>query len=228
MIEARFEVTVALNILIIDDEPVFRDLITRKLTGEGFQTLSLPNANNLCQSMSDFSADVLIVDFEMPGTSGAEVVRAMRAIGPKTDIPILFLSGHSQWETKIQAYEAGADDYICKDAPMEEVVMRVRALARRIPQATKGLQFIKDALKVTYDGQDLGLTRSEYLLLHTMATKSGKVVSREDLAHSISSGSFVSPRTVDVHMAALRRKMAPWPGKINSIRGVGFVLVGPK
>jgi two-component system, OmpR family, response regulator PrrA len=221
------------SILVVDDDDAIRDAVERGLALHGFLVFGAPDAEAATTSIARSRPDLVVLDIGLPGISGIELCRRLRAID--VDVPILMLSARDQVGDRVDGLQAGADDYLVKPFALDELVARVQALLRRSRAAAPSTEVrIAGALWVdtqrriaTVHGTRLALSRREFDLLAALLTNQGIVLSRIRLLELVWGYDFeVDTNVVDVFVGYLRRKLdaAGMPGLIETIRGVGFVL----
>jgi two-component system OmpR family response regulator len=180
--------------------------------------------------------DVVLLDLMLPGLPGLEVCRELRA---RSDVPIIVLTARGEEADRVMGLELGADDYLAKPFSPRELLARIRAVTRRAkgragpalkPVKVGGLVIDPSARSVTLRGVPVELTAYEFALLHALAERAGRILSREQLmefARGSSEDSF--DRSVDVHVSRLRQKLGDDPKRprlIKTVRGAGYVLAG--
>ncbi|WP_051710587.1 response regulator transcription factor [Streptomyces sp. NRRL S-350] len=228
------------RVLVVDDDAAIRRTLERGLRLSGFAVALAEDGETalarLLPAAPDAAPpptapDVLVLDVSMPGLSGAEVCRALRARGD--DLPVLMLSALDEPADRVAGLQAGADDYLVKPFALEELVLRLRALLRRRPpqpadRVLAGPLSIDPATRQAHlDGRELRLTRREFELLTQLARNAGIVLSRELLLERVWGYDFeVRSDAVDTFVSYLRRKLEAdgRPRLIHTVRGVGFVL----
>ncbi len=227
------------TVLIVEDDPVLRGTLAYNLTREGFRVLTAADGEaGLEQARRERGdLDLVVLDVMLPGISGFQVLRALRA---ETDIPILMLSARGEQQDRIDGLELGADDYVVKPFVLRELLARVRAGVRR--RAIAGaqppavlfrgpLRIEIDRHRVLVDDEELSLRPKEYGLLTTLAFQPGKVFSRQDLLDAVwGEDVIVDERTVDVHISWLRGKLAEaglMPTVIQTVYGAGYRFAVP-
>ena len=186
---------------------------------------------------ADRRFDLVLLDIMLPGVDGFEVCRHLREIG---DTPIILLTARSGDSDKVIGLDLGADDYVIKPFSPRELMARVRAhLRRRRGPATlepilaaDGLQLDPNGVRVELDGREVGLTASEFRLLHALMRNPARVLSRDELIDALHGGDDpgIVDRTVDVHLGRLRRKLgddAASPRFIGTVRSVGYRFAQP-
>jgi DNA-binding response OmpR family regulator len=218
------------RILVVDDERALRHLLEVYLAKAGFEVLEAADGEQALSMLGDGRVDLAVVDVMLPGMDGFEVVRRIRA---RSAIPIILLTARGEETSRVAGLEIGADDYVVKPFSAPEVVARVRAHLRRnhdfvepSPVLRVGAVEIDPASRrCTLDGQPIELTRREFDLLAVMAQNVGLALSRDQLLDAGWDITYVSPKTVDVHVAGLRRKLGD-AISISTLRGTGYRLEG--
>jgi two-component system response regulator PhoP len=217
------------RILLIEDEPTLRRQVLERLAAEGFQADGSGTGDEGLYLAREYPFDAAIVDLGLPGLSGLDVIRRLRADG--SALPILILTARGRWQDKVEGLEAGADDYLVKPFQMEELVARVRALIRRAAGAPGQivacgvLRLDLAAQKASVDGRDVDLTSYEYRLLEYLVTHRPKVVSKAELADYLyDHDEDRDSNVLEVLVGRLRRKLDP-DGRlapIETLRGRGY------
>jgi two-component system, OmpR family, phosphate regulon response regulator OmpR len=216
------------HLLVVDDDARLRELLRRYLSDSGFRVTAAADASEARSSLASFAFDLVVLDVMMPGESGLELTRALRAEGR---VPVLLLTAMAEPEDRVNGLEQGADDYLSKPFEPRELVLRVRNLLQRRPAAdvaSKDIRFGGYRFDVVrgelYRGGDVvHLTAAEAGLLSMLAQKAGQAVSREELSMSLSG----NVRNVDVQMTRLRRKIERdprFPRYLQTVRGTGYIL----
>ena len=225
------------TVLVVDDEPSLVTLLTYNLKKSGFDVVSATDGPSAIATLAEQPIDIMLLDVMLPGKSGVEVTRELRA--EKNRIPIIMLTALDEEVDKILGLEIGADDYVTKPFSPREVIARVRAVLRRFDVTTpenksenKTKQFgnIKidfDKMVVQRDGEVIKLTPKEYELLAYMAEREGRVLSRETILHGVWGYEFTGPdtRMVDMHLSHLRDKIEndpKHPVHLKTVRGFGY------
>ena len=219
------------HLLVIDDDERLRALLQRYLSGNGFRGSTAADAAAARILMKSMAFDLLIVDVMMPGETGLEFTRSVRA---NSQVPILMLTARGEAEHRIEGLEHGADDYLPKPFEPRELTLRVSALLRRAaPPATSPHREVKmgeavfdpERGELRRKGKPVRLTTSESSLLKLFATNAGRPFSRTDLCTRLG---VSLERSIDVQVTRLRRKIEEDPKLplyIQTVRGVGYVLV---
>ena len=222
------------RVLVVDDEPDVRMLLRTNLRAAGFDVLEAANGAEGLAIAKHEMPTVIILDLMMPEMSGIEMCRALRKHPPTSRIPILMLTAKTTEEDKVAGFEVGADDYVTKPFSPREVVLRVRAVARRKPDqgvakpipARAGLITMDRAeMTATIGGKKLGLTSTEFRLLELFVRRAGSIQSRETLLSEVwGYQANLDTRTVDTHVRRLREKMGRAGRLVETVRGSGYRL----
>ena len=215
------------HILVVDDERAIRRLLRLYLTDAGFTVTEAADGNEALQQVGRGGIDLILLDIMLPGIDGMEVCRRVREIAP---IPIIMITARTDEAHRVMALDLGADDYVSKPFSAREVVARARAVLRRVnaPPETDRILALGDAVldpqsrTCTQNGVDVELTRIEFDLLAELASHPRVVYTRERLLERVwGYQSAVGAKTVDVHVANVRRKLGNDLG-IVAVRGVGY------
>jgi len=221
------------RVLLVEDEASISEPFTRALAREGFVPVLAETAAQARVALGEHQPDIVLLDLMLPDGDGRELAREMRAC---SQVPIIMLTARGSEIDRVVGLELGADDYVVKPFAAAEVIARIRAVLRRSRQQEPAAKLIVGdvtidaaARQVWALGRELSLTRKEFDLLLRLARSAGKVVTREDLMSDVwDENWFGSTKTLDVHMAALRRKLsedARAQPQIQTVRGVGFRFV---
>ncbi len=218
------------TVLVIDDDASLRDTIGLLLEKEGFRPVLAEDGKQGFRQALTLKPALILVDLRMPGMTGVEVCKQLRASGMKT--PLIVLSAIGDEIDKVLLLEIGADDYVVKPFGTRELLARIRALLRRTsPGDTKVLTFSDVEIDVTRRivskrGEELKLTRAEYNLLTYFLQNPDRALSRDMILNSVwGYESFPNTRTVDAHVVRLRQKLEPDAGSPRhflTVHGVGY------
>lgn len=232
------------KILLVDDDIELTDLLAEVLRLTGFE---VEVANNGQEALDKLNAShqLVLLDIMMPVLNGIETLKKIRQT---SNVPVMMLTARGEEIDRVLGLELGADDYLPKPFNDRELVARIKAILRRATPAEKetsqnsialsseentlefcGLVLHSGLQQASYNGQDLGLTGSEFALLHKLVLRPGQIVSREELSMNVL-GKHLSPfdRSIDMHMSNLRKKLPerdnglPW---LKTLRGRGYLLV---
>lgn len=225
------------TILVVEDEPAIQELITLNLEQSGYSPLRANDAEQAIELVRDELPDLVLLDWMLPGMSGIEFARRLRADRRTQDVPIIMLTARAEEHDKLSGLETGADDYITKPFSPRELNARIRALLRRrAPQTTddiveaSGLKLDPVSHRVSGNGKPLTLGPTEFRLLHFMMTHPERVYSRAQLLdHVWGDHVFVEERTVDVHVRRLRKALEQTDHDrlIDTVRGAGYRFSAP-
>ena len=222
------------TILIVEDEPKIADILAKYLSNAGYQTHWLTQGNEVASWVKDHQPNLILLDLMLPGKDGLEVCKELRQF---TVTPIIMLTALTEEIDRLLGLELGADDYICKPFSPREVTARVKAVLRRttshettsFPAETaksNGLVLERDRLTVYWGTEETVLTLVEFELLETLASKPGRIFSRQHLMEkAYPDNRIVSDRTIDSHIKKLRKKLdqlAPDKELIHSVYSVGY------
>jgi two-component system phosphate regulon response regulator PhoB len=227
----------AKRVLVVEDEPDIAALIAYQLTREGFRVETAANGNEALAAVSREIPDLVVLDRMLPGLSGDEVLQTLRTESATKTVPIMLLTAKREQEERIAGFELGADDYLTKPFSPRELVLRVRAILRRLEKSSgeAGGRVIRvgpvtvdvGAHQALLDGEELPLTPTEFRLLRSLVERSGRTQSRQQLlerAWSVDShiSDRIQTRTVDMHVRRLRAKLGRVGDWIETIRGFGY------
>jgi two-component system phosphate regulon response regulator PhoB len=222
----------AVNILLVEDEPGIQELLKFNLTQAGHRITVTGDAEQALQFLRHGLPDVILLDWMLPGMSGIDLCRRLRSDERYQPVPIIMLTARGEERDKVLGLDTGADDYITKPFSPRELVSRIKAvLRRRAPQMTgepveiDGLRLDPASHRVQGGGQPLELGPTEFRLLHFFMTHPERVHSRTQLLDQVwGDDVFVEERTVDVHIRRLRLALEPsgHAGLIQTVRGAGY------
>ncbi|AUM01626.1 phosphate regulon transcriptional regulatory protein PhoB [Zoogloeaceae bacteirum Par-f-2] len=220
------------NILLVEDEPAIQELIAANLARAGHHVVRAADAETAQRIVRDALPDLVLLDWMLPGMSGIEFARRLRADERTREIPIIMLTARGEEQDKVSGLEIGADDYITKPFSPRELVARIKAvLRRRAPQATEDAVTIGELRldpathRVSAGDRPVNLGPTEFRLLHFLMTHPERVHSRAQLLDQVwGDHVFVEERTVDVHIRRLRGALEPTGCDrfIQTVRGSGY------
>ena len=221
------------TILVVDDEEYIRDLVRTALTFSGFEVAVSADGVTALNDIQQLLPDLIVLDVNMPGFDGFEVVRRLRDSGDQT--PVIFLTARDSEEDRLSGFTKGGDDYVTKPFSLEELVARVQAVLRRTAPAEAGavpaitfadLEMDEKAHRVSRAGQALDLAPTEFNLLRYFMLNSEHVLSKQQiLDHVWHYGFEGDPNVVETYVSYLRKKTeALGPRLIHTVRGFGYVL----
>ncbi len=225
------------RVLLIEDEPGLVLTLTDRLTAEGFEVESAHDGDTGLQMASERRYDAILLDIMLPGKSGFDVCRDLRASGRQT--PILMLTARGMLADKVVGLKLGADDYLTKPFEMMELLARIEALLRRAPapSGAGGDTFVFGDVRVDFRsaeveraGRPVELSAKEFALLRCFIENRGALLSRDELLNRVwGYDAMPCTRTVDVHVAGLRQKLEANPRHprfILTVHGMGYKFVG--
>ena len=224
----------AATILVVEDEPAIQTLIAINLRRAGHEVVTALDAETAQRMVNEALPDLILLDWMLPGVSGLELARRLRADVRSRQVPIIMLTARGEERDKVQGLETGADDYITKPFSPRELLARIQAvLRRRAPEATEdsvemgGLRIDPAKHRVSADGRPVSLGPTEFRLLHFLATHPERVHTRSQLLDQVwGDHVFVEERTVDVHIRRLRGALEATglDRMIQTVRGSGYRL----
>lgn len=230
------------RVLVVEDEPDIAALIDYQLTREGFHVATTGDGKKALEAVARDIPDLIVLDRMLPGMSGDEVLKRLRAEAITASVPVLMLTARREPEDRIEGLELGADDYLTKPFSPRELVLRVQAILRRMQEnATGGGRSLRagpihldvDSHRTTVSGEELTLTPTEFRLLQVLVERRGRTQSRKqllekawDLESDVSQR--LQTRTVDMHVQRLRAKLGPSGEWIKTVRGFGYRLKIPE
>jgi two-component system response regulator RegX3 len=214
-----------MRVLVVEDEDAIAEPLAEGLRREGFE---VARASTGGEALAAGETDVILLDLRLPDMDGLDVCRRVRE---RSAVPIIVVTARGEEADRVVGLELGADDYVVKPFGLRELIARIRAVTRRTydrapdaPLRVGALDVDTRARRVHMDGREVELTPKEFDLLAALARDPGAAVSRRRLLEEVWDTSWYgSTKTIDVHVAALRRKLGD-PGLIETVRGVGFRL----
>jgi two-component system response regulator PrrA len=219
------------SVLVVDDDPGVRRALDRALRLEGFGVRLAQDGDEALEAVRGRPPQLIVLDMSMPGTDGLGVIRALRADGDAT--PICVLSARDGIDDRVEGLRAGADDYLVKPFSTAELVARLQALLRRVPDADVPVREVgplrvdRRRHQVWMDGRPLELTGREFALLACFADHAGQVLTRGQLLEHVWGYDFeVATNVVDVFVGYLRRKLEAGGHEriLKTVRGEGYAL----
>ena len=226
-----------LKVLVVDDEPNIRDLLSASLRFAGHQVATAANVTDAINMITDTKPDIVLLDVMLPDISGFGVTKKIRGMG--IEVPILFLTARDDTEDKITGLTVGGDDYVTKPFSLDEIMARISAIMRRTSKdgqdgsmITVGeLSINEDAHEVTVGAQVVDLSPTEYQLLRYLATNPNRVLTKAQILDHVWEYDFNGEMgIVESYVSYLRKKLDPLSQEplIITKRGVGYLLKGPK
>lgn len=217
------------HVIVLEDDPELRSLLTRGLREEGFEVSTAGTASELLALRPDEEPEAMIVDVGLPDADGRDLVQALRAQGSTT--PVIFLTARDALPDRLAGFAAGGDDYLTKPFAFAELVARLQALMKRagsdLAAQVGELRLDPGTHAASCGGKSADLTPTEFRILARLAARPGDAVRRRQIVESAwPHGAIVHDNTLDVYIARLRRKLASLPGapEIATVHGVGYSL----
>ncbi len=220
----------AARVLIVEDDEAIAEVVQRMLRIDGYKTEIAVDGEQALAISQTFNPDLVVLDLGLPRLDGTEVARRLREQG---DVPILMLTARDAVESKVEGFEAGADDYLVKPFERAELLARLRALLRRRPpRGTESLTFEDltvnpDSYEVLRADRRVELTQREFELLEYLTRNQRVVISRQQLLEDVwGYEPFADTNTIEVFVSNIRRKLEAEgePRLLHTVRGVGYVL----
>ena len=219
------------KLLIIEDEPDLRELLSFTLSREGYDVMEAETAETALQMLDSTLPDLAMVDWMLPGMDGIELVKRLRRDDVTEDLPIIMLTARGEEPDKLKSFDVGIDDYITKPFSPRELLARIKALLKRsgTPEnnilESNGIQLDLNGHRVTIDGQEIHTGPTEYRLLELLVRNPDRVFNRNQLLDRVwGRGVYVEERTVDVHILRLRKLLKPFglDRAVQTVRSVGY------
>ena len=220
-----------IKILLVDDEKDILEIVGYNLSQEGYQISTASNGKEAIAKAKKELPQLIILDVMMPEMDGIEACENIRKIPELQDTIITFLTARSEDYSQVAGFDAGADDYIAKPIKPKVLVSKVKALLRRLKEDTKttstltvgNIEINREEYKIINNGKEVILPRKEFELFYLLATKPGKVFTREEILDKVWGNEVVvGGRTIDVHIRKLREKIGD--DFFKTIKGVGYKI----
>jgi two-component system response regulator RegX3 len=221
------------RVLVVEDEESYRDPLTYLLRREGFEVSEAATGPEALAEFERAGADIVLLDLMLPGMSGTQVCRQIRAT---SSVPVVMVTAKDEEIDKILGLELGADDYVTKPYSSRELIARIHAILRRgrepdadpPPLQAGRVRMDVERHQVTVDGAQIPMPLKEFTLLEMFLRNPGRVLTREQLINRVwGPDHFGDPKTVDVHVKRLRTKIETDPARptlLTTVRGLGYKL----
>jgi DNA-binding response OmpR family regulator len=223
------------TVLVVDDEETIAEAVQARLESEGYRVLVAGDGSQAIETAARERPDLVVLDLMLPGMDGLEVCKQLQR---DRWVPVLMLTARTEEADKVAGFAVGADDYLTKPFSLRELVVRVRAILRRVerigqasssePLQLRGMSIDPTRRRVAVDGTDVPLTPLEFEILLTLAREPGVVFTREQLMERVwGYRDYAGGRVVDSHVARIRRKLGEdgdGPRFIRTIHGVGYAF----
>lgn len=220
------------NILVVEDERDILELLEFHLRQEGFETIKCDRGDKAIDLVQANQPDLIILDIMLPGEAGTEICKQLKQQDDTRHIPIIMLTARGEEIDRVVGFELGADDYVTKPFSPRELILRVKAILKRISAAgdekkevihSNGMTIDVPKHQVFINDEPVDLTATEFKLLLTLVERKGRVQTREMLLETVWGYDYPGfTRTVDTHIRRLRSKLGQWGDRIETVRGVGY------
>lgn len=215
------------KVLIVEDDPELRSVLSRSLREEGFEVDTVANGGDVLARAERGLPDIFVIDIGLPDADGRDICQALRARG--IEVPVLFLTARDAVVDRVAGFDAGGDDYVAKPFALVELVARIQALLRRggATAAFEAAGIVLDPVShgVSAGGVEIPLTPTEFRLLALLLARPGEAVRRRELVRAgWPHGAIVRENTLDAYVARIRRKLKQIDGspEIRTVHGVGY------
>jgi two-component system phosphate regulon response regulator PhoB len=222
------------RIMVVEDEEALTELLRYNLEGDGYDVETVMRGDDADTRLKEHIPDLIVLDWMLPGLSGIELCRRLRARSDTKQLPIIMLTARGEESERVRGLATGADDYIVKPFSVPELIARVRALLRRAsPERVANvlvhgdIELDREKKRVSRGDREIELGPTEYRLLEFLMERPGRVFSREQLLDGVwGSEVYIDERTVDVHVGRLRKALnrGREADPIRTVRGAGYAL----
>jgi two-component system, OmpR family, phosphate regulon response regulator PhoB len=225
------------HVLIVDDERDLVRVVEFNLQQAGYETTAAYTGEEALQKVRHRVPDLVVLDLMLPDISGTEVCRQIKASPRSRQVPVLMLTARTDEVDRVVGFEVGADDFVTKPFSVRELVLRIRAILRRgagaqaddVREEVGPIRVDPEAHRAYVEGEEVALTALEFKLLTTFMSRLGRVQTRETLLQDVwGMVSDLQTRTVDTHVKRLREKLGAGRDLIETVRGIGYRMVGPE
>ena len=220
------------TILVVEDEEDLRDIVVYNLERDGYKTVAVESGEEGLERAIALRPDLVILDLMLPGMNGMDVCRQLKQADDTKAIPIIMASAKGEEADIVSGLELGADDYVTKPFSPRILLARVRSVLRRSQESSKqdasslqidGLKIDTKKFQLSIDDATVDLTKSEFGILHFLASHQGWVFTRYQIVDAIRGEKYVvTERAIDVQIAGLRKKLGSHADLIETVRGVGY------
>ena len=220
------------KVLLVEDEAPIREMLRYTLMKEGYTLREAADVEQARPILAEYKPDLILLDWMLPGMSGADYARRIRSDPDTRDIPIIMLTARGKEADKVRGLDIGADDYMTKPFSTKELLARIRAVMRRTQNqdcegvvSVNGLTLDAETFRVSVDEQTVVISPTEFRLLHFFITHPERVYTRGQLLDQVwGQNVYVEERTVDVHIRRLRKTLEPYDYSqlIQTVRSIGY------
>ena len=229
-IDARKESILLRKVWIVEDEPDIANLVALNVRKEQLEANVFHDGESFLEAVENGIPDLVILDLMLPGVSGLEICRQLRGNERTEAVPIIMLTAKDTETDIVLGLELGADDYVVKPFSVSELMARIKAVLRRAEKpdedkviATHGLSVDLESFEVKIDGKTLDLTYAEFRILSLLISRPERVFTRQQIIDGMwDDYRIVTSKTVDVHVAHLRKKIGKYGKHVKTVRGVGY------
>jgi DNA-binding response OmpR family regulator len=224
------------SILIVEDETDLAELLRYNLERDGYTCHCVPDGHTAIAEICRNPPDLILLDRMLPGLSGDDVIAELKRKPRTATIPTVMLTAKAEEADVLVGFALGADDYVCKPFSMRLLLARIGAIFRRLEAPDQSDRVLSagiilldvDRHELVVEGQGISVTAMEFRILRALMAAKGRVLSRAQLIDLVlGPDAVVTDRTIDVHMTAIRKKLGPAGGWIQTVRGVGYALREP-
>lgn len=220
------------KIFCVEDDINIRELIEYTLKQAGFEAKGFESAEDFYAALQNDFPDLILLDIMLPDKDGLQILKELKASKKTSSVPVIFLTAKSDRLDTVKGLDSGADDYIKKPFDILELVSRINAVLRRVPQkeqanniSYKNISIDPDRRIVFANGKEISLTYKEFELLYYLVSNKGMVLSRDKIMNEVWGTYFEGEsRTVDVHIRSLRQKLEEAGEYIETVRNVGYKI----
>ncbi len=222
------------RILIVEDEPDIRNMISYRLRRVGYHTVDVESGEDGLARMEKESFDLVVLDVMLPGINGLQACQRIKMDPGFANVAIIIVSARGAEDDIVKGLELGADDYVTKPFSPKVLLARIDAVLRRrsVTSDTDGpvtvgpFEIRPDLQQISVGGNEVELTQSEFRLFHALLQGQGRVLTRSQLVQALHEGrTNVTARSIDVQVVGLRRKLGRWGSWIKTVRGIGYRLM---
>jgi two-component system phosphate regulon response regulator PhoB len=219
------------SVLLVEDEPEIREMLTLALDRAGYRTIGAGTAEEALRKLDGPLPDLVIIDWMLPGMSGIELARRLRRDELTADLPLIMLTARGEESDKLRSFDSGVDDYVTKPFSPRELIARIKALIRRSGApadgrlVAHGIALDSQSHRLSINGEPVHIGPTEFRLLEFLMRHPDRAFDRTQLLDRVWGRSvYVEERTVDVHILRLRKVLAPHGlgGLVQTVRGIGY------